>query len=392
MTVDKFQLPPYPHDKLRRITLSAKEQGRKVVDLSIGTPCDPPSDQVTKALLTPNVINGYPPSIGTSDLRNAARQMLERRFSVRVEESELAMCVGTKEFVASLPHFLHLKNPGKDTVLYPAVSYPTYAMGAHTFGLRAVPVPPGVSGSMDFSAIGKEDLDRALLLWVNTPANPTGETEDLLAAAKFAADYGITLCSDECYGEFTSPLERKSVLSCGKDNILALHSLSKRSNAAGLRVGFYAGDGELVHFLQEIRKHLGLMIPGPIQAAGVEAFAEDEAVDRQWGIYKDRLSYLIDMLNGIGVKATMPKGGFYLWVKSPESYQKDPRLIKNGGKTENSGWLFTEDLAKYGAMLVSPGDFYGQLGADHIRIAAVQPLEKLELIKSELEKSKLSFL
>jgi len=379
---DRFQLPPYPHDKIKYIVSLAEANGMETVDLSIGTPCDLPSEKVIEALTTPGVVNGYPPAIGTAALREAARQMLRRRFEVDISEPELAMCVGTKEFVAGLAHLLHLRTPEKDTVLYPAVSYPTYAMGAYVAGLRAIAVPPDADGKMDLAGLSQNDLDRTLLLWINTPANPTGVIEDMPRIVAFAKSRGITVCSDECYGEFTEPERRQSILNYSKENVLALHSLSKRSNAAGLRVGFYAGDEQLVYFLKEIRKHLGFMIPGPIQAAGRVAFSEDDAVDRQWKIYQSRLAYLIEILESLGVKAVMPQGGFYLWVKSPAVYD-EPRTSDD----VNTGWLFAEDLAKYGGMLVSPGDFYGELGSSYVRIAAVQPQERLETIEKQFKKS-----
>ncbi len=379
-----FRLPPYPHDKIGYIKALASDNKRQIVDLSIGTPYDLPSEKVREALAAATAANGYPPSVGTEELRSASREMLARRFGADVDGEELAMCVGTKEFVATLPHLLSLRNPGKDTVLYPAVSYPTYAMGAAMAGMRAVPVPCDDNFMTNPEALDKSDLDRALLLWVNSPANPTGVVEDLEKAVSFADRHSLLLCSDECYAEFTAAGDRDSVLRYKKDGVLAVHSLSKRSNAAGLRVGFYAGDRDLVYFLKEIRKHAGMMIPGPVQAAAVAALGQDGEVDGQWDIYQKRLAYLKDVLSGIGVHAEMPSGGFYLWVKAPESYSGSSR------SDQGAGWPFAEDLARYGGMLVSPGDFYGPAGADYVRIAAVQPLEKLEIIKSQFDAANFS--
>jgi aspartate/methionine/tyrosine aminotransferase len=375
-----FQLPPYPHDKIGYIKTLAADNNRQLIDLSIGTPCDPPSHDVQESLAQATAANGYPPSIGSAELRLAARQMLARRFGVNLDEEELAMCVGTKEFVATLPLFLSLRHPGKDTLLYPAVSYPTYAMGAEIAGMRAVPVPCDDNFMMNLESLDKDDLDRALLLWVNSPANPTGVLENLEKLTSFAESHSFILCSDECYAEFSDPQSRDSVLRYKKENVLAVHSLSKRSNAAGLRVGFYAGDQNLVYFLKEIRKHAGMMIPGPIQAAGVVALGQDAEVEQQWDIYRERLSCLVDILDSIGISAELPSGAFYLWVKAPERYLEDPTFDRSD---LGPGWRFAEDLARYGGMLVSPGDFYGPMGADYVRIAAVQPLGKLEIIKNQ---------
>jgi hypothetical protein len=162
--------------------------------------------------------------------------------------------------VALLPQLLHLRNPERDTVLYPAVSYPTYAMGATLAGCRAVPVPVDKQWRIDLGAIVPADARRALALWVNTPGNPAGGLDDLDAAAAWGRAQGVPVFSDECYIEFTWNGPGRTILRNGNDGLVAVHSLSKRSNLAGARAGFYAGDAELVHYLSEVRKHIGLMV------------------------------------------------------------------------------------------------------------------------------------
>ena len=214
---------------------------------------------------------GYPPTIGTAAYRGAAADWLARRFGVTVDPSAVCACVGTKEFVASLPRWLSLRDPGRDTVLYPAVAYPTYALGATLAGLRAVPVPVDSDWHLDVDAVERDDRDRALLLWLNDPANPTGASataEALDGTVEWGRRRGIVVASDECYAEFTydgqgQPAKPVTALASGDEGVLAVHSLSKRSNMAGLRVGFVAGDAELVTYLGEVRKHAGLMVPGP---------------------------------------------------------------------------------------------------------------------------------
>ena len=182
--------------------------------------------------------------------------------------AQIGACVGTKEFVGTLPQWLHLRRPDRDTVLYPAVAYPTYEMGAILAGCRPIPVPPTADGSLDLAAIAPADADRALALWVNSPSNPTGALDDLASAAAWGRSHDVPVFSDECYVEFTWSGRGRTILEDGLDGVVAVHSLSKRSNLAGVRIGFYAGDAELVHYLQEVRKHVGMMVPGPSQAAG----------------------------------------------------------------------------------------------------------------------------
>ena len=174
-----------------------------VVDLSVGTPCDPPPASVVAALSSSDSERGYPPSIGTPALRGAASRWLARRFGVEVPPGQIAACVGTKELVGTLPQWLRLRRPDRDTVLHPSVCYPTYEMGATLAGCRAVPVPVDEGLRPRLDAIDPDDAARALVLWVNSPANPTGALDDLAAAAEWGRAHGVPVFSDECYCEFT---------------------------------------------------------------------------------------------------------------------------------------------------------------------------------------------
>jgi len=369
-----FRLPPYPYDRLQGLAKLAEAHESGMVDCSIGTPCDPPPRAVVDALASSGTERGYPASAGSPQLREAAAEWLTRRFGLaEVPVSSVAACVGTKELVASVPHVLRLREPGRDTVLYPAVSYPTYAMGAELAGCRAVPVPsaPGRSGGLDLDAVEPADAARALVLWSNSPSNPTGALGDLGAEAAWGRAHGVPVFSDECYAEFTWDGPPRSVLQHGRDGVVAVHSLSKRSNLAGVRVGFYAGDAELVEFLRAVRQHAGLMVPGPAQAAGAVALADDEHVEVQRARYRERLVYLGGVLGGYGCPVMPPEGGFYLWVPVPADRWPD-------------AWSMAEALATDGGILVSPGDLYGDGGAGHVRVALVQPMERLALVGERL--------
>ncbi len=369
-----FRLPPYPYDRLAGLAKLAGEHDGGMVDCSIGTPCDPPLPAVVEALASSGTERGYPASAGSPQLREAAAEWLARRFGLpEVPVSSVAACVGTKELVASVPHVLRLREPEKDTVLYPAVSYPTYAMGAELAGCRAVPVPPqpGRVGGLDLGAIDTADAERALLLWSNSPSNPTGGLGDLGAEAAWGRAHAVPVFSDECYAEFTWDGAPRSVLEGGRDGLVAVHSLSKRSNLAGVRVGFYAGDSELVEFLRAVRQHAGLMVPGPAQAAGVAALRDDAHVETQRARYLERLSYMAGALGAYGCPVALPEGGFYLWVPVPADRFPD-------------AWAMAEALATDGGLLVSPGDLYGDDGAGHVRVAVVQPMERLALVGDRL--------
>lgn len=370
VSVEGFRPPPYPYDRLVDLIARADRWAGGRVDLSVGTPGDPPPAAVVAALAGSDAERGYPASVGGRPLREAAAAWLAARFGVAVPAEQVAACVGTKELVVGLPHWLRLRDPQRDTVLCPEVAYPSYAMGATLAGCRPVPVPVAGDGSwaLDLSAIRPADADRALCLWVNTPGNPAGGLDDLGAAAAWGREHGVPVLSDECYVEFTWRGPPRTVLEHGTDGVLAVHSLSKRSNLAGVRVGFYAGDAGLVSYLGEVRKHAGLMVPGPAQAAAVVALGDQDHVDRQRARYRRRLLRLREILAVAGVPAPMPGGGFYLWAPAPAG----------------DAWALAGRLADEAGVVVSPGEFYGDAGAGHVRLAAVAPDERIELAAARL--------
>src|SRR5262245_8535300 len=170
-----FVPPPYPQDRLSAFTETAEALHGAVVDASVGTPVDPMPDVAVRAMEDAiRGSTGYPPSIGSVPYRKAAADWIERRFDVTVAPTAVTACIGTKELVAALPHHLALRNPTRATVLYPAVAYPTYAMGATLAGLRAVPVPVDAQWHLDLDRVDPADAERALVLWLNDPSNPTG--------------------------------------------------------------------------------------------------------------------------------------------------------------------------------------------------------------------------
>ncbi len=372
--------PPYPYDRLNELKIHGDRFDGGLIDLSIGTPKDPPAPVALAAMAATPAVRGYPPSIGFAELRAAGAAWLNREFGSSIGASSVASTIGTKEFVVSTPKFLHLRRPDLDTVLYPALSYPSYAMGAELAGLRAIPVPVDDEWRLNLDGVDRADVARALCLWISTPGNPAGQLEDLSGTVEWAREHDITLISDECYIEFTwerapgaGPADRlgATVLAHSTENVLALHSLSKRSNFAGARYGFYAGDPDLVHYLSELRKHSGYMVPGPVQHAAIAALSDQSHVDVQRERYRSRLAGLADVLTAAGLDVGLPQGGFYLWVPAPEG----------------DAWALVARLAEQAGVLASPGEFYGQAGAGHVRFAVVESDERLALIGDRLAAS-----
>jgi succinyldiaminopimelate transaminase len=360
--VSGFTPPPLVWETLGDVRAEADRFPGGAIDLTIGTPTDAPAPEVVAALGASGAERGYPPSIGTPALRQAASDWMARRLGATVPPDQVAATVGSKELVAGVPQWLRLRRPDRDTVLYPAISYPTYAMGATLASVRSVPVPVGPTGALDLDAISSDDAARALCLWSNSPGNPTGALDDLGAAAAWGRAHGVPVLSDECYAELTWDGPARTILEHGDDGVLAVHSLSKRSNLAGVRCGFYAGDAELVGFLSQVRKHAGFMVPGPVQAAATVALGDDRHVDEQRARYRHRLDVVLDALGRCGFAVDPPGGAFYLWVPAPDG----------------DGAALTRWFASAAGLLVTPGATYGPDGAGFVRLALVQPDAAIE--------------
>ncbi len=369
-SLSSFRLPPYPYDLLDKIKNLAKQKFGSVIDLSIGTPGDPPPASVVQALNDPSTLRGYPASKGSESFRFAASKWMSNSFNVEIAPSDIGACIGTKEFVASVPQWLRLANPSKDTILFPSLSYPTYAMGATLGGCRAVPIGIDSNWRLDLGSISKQDIERSLAIWVNSPGNPAGQVEDLESIVKWAQANDIPVFSDECYSEFSWTTHPKTALSYGTKGVVSVHSVSKRSNLAGVRAGFYAGDPELVNYLVEVRKHGGLMVPGPVQNWARIALLDQQHVNHQRDLYIERLKMFSALLDSYGTSGPLPEGGIYLWKKIPSRFA--------------SSWDFVEQFALDTGALVSPGDLYGQDGQGYVRVAMVQSMQLLDLVAQRI--------
>jgi succinyldiaminopimelate transaminase len=352
------RLPAFPWDTLAPYAERARAHEGGIVDLSVGTPVDPVPASVQEALRTAADAPGYPPTYGTATLREAAADWLRRRLHVEAADPAAVLpTIGSKELVASLPALLGLGAGG--IVLHPELAYPTYAVGAELAQATAAGIEdPAVLEQLG-TAVG--------LLWVNSPANPTGRVLDrdaLRALVDWGRRNGVVVASDECYAELGWEVEPVSILHpevCGgsHDGLLALHSLSKRSNLAGYRAGFVTGDPALVRELLEVRKHAGMMVPAPVQAAMAAALADDAHVEQQRARYAARRSALRGALEGAGFTIEHSEAGLYLWATRDEPC-----------------WDSVGRLADRG-VLVAPGSFYGAAGERHVRVALTATDERV---------------
>lgn len=338
-------LPEFPWDRLAAAKQRASAHPGGLVDLSIGTPVDPTPPVAQDALRNASDAPGYPATWGTAELRASIISYLERRWQADgLRDANIMPVLGTKELVASLPHLLGIT--GSHSVVFPACAYPTYAVGATVSGARPVPLDSPEAVPQDCG-----------LIWINSPANPTGKIltlEELRAWLAAARRVGAVLASDECYGEFGWDAEPISVLDTrvhdgDRRNLIALHSVSKRSNAAGYRAGFVAGCDRVVGELLQARKHLGMMMPAPIQAALAALLDDHDHVEQQRQRYRDRRTVLKSALEAAGFTIDHSEGSLYLWATRGEACHS------------TIDWLAERGI------LAAPGEFYGS--ADHVRIA-----------------------
>ncbi|NBM17214.1 succinyldiaminopimelate transaminase [Streptomyces sp. GC420] len=351
------RLPVFPWDRLEPYKATAAAHPDGIVDLSVGTPVDPVPELIRKALVAAADSPGYPTVWGTAELRDAITGWTARRLGARgVEHRNVLPVVGSKELVAWLPTQLGLGEG--DVVAYPRLAYPTYEVGARLS--RATPVAYDDPTGLDPAGLR--------LLWLNSPSNPTGRVlakEELIRIVAWAREHGVLVFSDECYLELGWEADPVSVLHpdvCGGsfDGLVAVHSLSKRSNLAGYRAAFLAGDAAVLGELLQIRKHGGMMTPAPVQAATVAALGDDAHAAEQRARYQARRTALRAALESAGFRIEHSEAGLYLWATRDEPC-----------------WDTVAALAERG-VLVAPGDFYGPAGERFVRVAFTATDERVE--------------
>ena len=359
------RLPDFPWDSLlpARTTAAAHPEG--LVDLSVGTPVDRVPLPVRTALSSASEAPGYPTVHGSQTLRQAYSEWLERAHGVPdVDPVNVMPTIGLKELVAALPTLLGLR--AGDVVVTPDLAYPTYEIGAIMAGATSIRAD-------SLTALGPE---RVSLIWINSPSNPTGRVlppEHLSKIVTWARSRGAIVASDECYIDLGWEATPVSILHpdvCGADhsNLLAVHSLSKRSNMAGYRAGFVSGDPALVASLISVRRHLGAMVPTPVQAAAKAALDDDGHVLAQRSRYGHRRELLRDALDTAGFQVAAD-AGLYLWCTRGEPAMR------------------TVDWFAERGILVAPGTVYGPSGAHHVRVALTASDERVASAVGRLEKA-----
>ncbi|MDV3124349.1 succinyldiaminopimelate transaminase [Mycobacterium sp. 21AC1] len=349
-------LPEFPWDTLADVTALARSHPDGIVDLSVGTPVDPVAPVIREALAAASASPGYPTTAGTPTLRRSAGTALRRRYGITdLAPDAVLPVIGTKELIAWLPTLLGLG--ADDTVVVPELAYPTYEVGARLAGTQVV----RADGPAHFGS------QVPALIYLNSPSNPTGRVLDLhhlRGIVTWARERGVLIASDECYLGLSWEAAPVSVLHPSVSDgdhtgLLAVHSLSKTSSLAGYRAGFVAGDPALVAELLAVRKHAGMMVPTPVQAAMVAALDDDEHEALQRDRYAHRRAVLLPALRAAGFDVEHSEAGLYLWATRGEPCRDTVRWLAQRG------------------ILAAPGEFYGPAGARHVRVALTATDERI---------------
>ncbi|MEV6487213.1 succinyldiaminopimelate transaminase [Actinoplanes sp. NPDC051633] len=349
------KLPDFPWDLLEPAKAVAAAHPGGIVDLSIGTPVDPVPPLIRQALADASDAPGYPLTAGTPELRTAIAAWVASACGAGGAVGVLPT-IGSKELVAGLPALLGLG--AGDVVAIPEVCYPTYEVGVQLAGATAVRAD-------SLTALGPDP--RVRMIWINSPGNPDGRVlpvEHLRKIVAWGRERGVTVVSDECYlslGWETTPVSILADEVSGGDynGLLAVHSLSKRSNLAGYRAGFVAGDPSLVAELLAVRKHAGMIVPKPVQAAMIAGLTDEAHVAEQRERYFSRRVVLRDALTAAGFTIEHSQAGLYLWATRGEEC-----------------WATVQWLAERG-ILAAPGAFYGPRGGQFVRIALTATDERV---------------
>ncbi|GFZ81757.1 succinyldiaminopimelate transaminase [Nesterenkonia alkaliphila] len=360
-------LPEYPWEAMAPYRELAEQHPQGVVNLSIGTPVDPTPEVIQRALSSAADAPGYPTTHGTARLREAIADWFARRRGVPgLDPANILPTIGSKELVAWLPTLLGL-GP-EDIVVYPRIAYPTYEMGARIAGAQSL-------ATDDLHSLDEQTLSRVKLIWLNSPGNPTGRVDDaarLASAVQLARRIGAVVASDECYAELPWEVQQvpsildPQVAGSSHQGLLAVYSVSKQSNLAGYRAAFAAGCPELIGNLVNTRKHAGMIMPAPVQAALAAAVSDDVHVSAQRELYRRRRAVLKPALEAAGFAVEHSQAGLYLWCRAASGADEHPV----------GTWELVSGMAERG-ILVGPGVFYGEAGQGYIRVALTASDERI---------------
>jgi acetylornithine aminotransferase len=351
-------------DERRRGLVAA---GKRLFDFGLGDPKEPTPPFIREALRAAvPATSQYPSAFGTAALRKAAAGYLSRRFGVTLDpEAQIVAAAGAKEAIFHLP-LAFAGDPRRRKVVIPDPGYPTYEVGARLAGLEVVKVPLVAERRflVEPEALGEDLLRETLLFWISYPHNPTGAVapRDYLARVGAAARrHGFIVVSDECYADIYFGEKPASMLEVQVENVLAVHSCSKRSGMTGYRSGFVAGDRDLVQVLRRLRSHPGVASPEFVAAAATAAWSDDAHPAERREVFRRKRDRLLRFFAAQGLVCDASEATLYLWVRVPAGHTAGSYALR----------LLDEGI------VVAPGTAFGA-GEGYVRVALVPTLEECE--------------
>jgi len=370
---------PYPFEELDRRKTEAIAVGRPVVDFGVGDPREETPAFIREALKDAvEPTSSYPRAAGLPELRTAIADWVERRFGVALDpDAHILPTLGSKEPIFHLAQSLLDPDGGKHLVTVTTPGYTIPERGARFAGgdVARLPLPESTGFLPDLDAVDPSTWDRTAVLWLNYPNNPTGATAPLAflhRAADRCRSHDVLLASDEAYSELWFEGEAPaSVLQVGDlANVLAFHTLSKRSSMTGYRSGFVAGDPGLIAALRGLRPSVGVTPQEFVQRASIAAWNDEAHVEETRAVYARKRKVFLDLFASRGIRVAGSEATFYLWVVVPEA-------------TSSLSWSLR--LLDEADVLVAPGSFFGPEGEGYVRMAMVPTMEECEAAAEALE-------
>jgi len=379
------ELTGYAFAEIDSKVAELKAGGIDVADFGVGDPTEPTPAVVREAIkrgVDARATSGYPSYVGAGEFREAIAAWSRRRFGVTLDPAtEISASIGSKEAVFNFPEAV--LDPG-DFVLVPNPGYPPYSRGTRFAEGRVhyLNLLPENGFLPDFDSIPSDVLKKARLLWINYPNNPTGACAPRSfyeRAVEFGRKYGIVVASDEAYTENFYGDPPPSILEFAREGVIAFQSLSKRSCMTGYRVGWVAGDREIVQAFKKLKTNIDSGTPTFVQDAAIAALSDEGHVEGLRSLYRKKRDLVCDAFVAAGLAECRPEATLYVWQRVPEGY---------------TSLSFAERLLDPGiAAVVTPGNWIseetpgGNPGEGFVRLALVPTVERCEEVARRIARA-----
>lgn len=379
-------LPTYVFDLIDKLKTQERAKGTDVIDLSMGSPdlpTPPPIVEAMKEALDDPISHRYPSFDGLKEFRASVEKWCHEQYGIKIDPNkEILPLIGSKE---GLVHFaLAFVNPG-DTTLVPMPAYPAHFRGTLIAGGIPIVLPTNKKTNYipDLSAVDSQIADRAKILFLSYPTNPTGAVVPksfFEKSVEFARKHNLILVHDFAYAEIYFDGKKPiSILEIpgAKDIAIEFHTLSKTFSMAGWRIGFVIGNSELVQSIRKMKTNLDYGLFAAVQKAGIAALNMDKKyLDERRRIYQKRRDVFVEGIRKLGWKIEKPMASFYVWLEVPFGY---------------NSLNFCKELLNKAGIAVSPGIGFGDLGEGYIRVALIDTEDRIKEALNRMEKAGIKY-